>query len=127
MTGLDKFDASTMIPARNVDETRRFYEDVLGFSVLEEIPDGITYRTGSGRFTLYPSEAGGAAEHTLIGWYVDDIEKVVEDLAAAGVTFERYDYPDFSTDDKGIADFGGGKRGAWFKDPEGNILSVWQG
>ncbi len=123
---LGKYDAAAMIPAKDVAQTRRFYEDVLGFSVVEEIPDGITYRTGSGRFTLYPSDAGGAAEHTLIGWYVDDVERTVEVLTAAGVTFETYDYPDFKTDARGIADFGGGKRGAWFKDPEGNILSVWQ-
>jgi catechol 2,3-dioxygenase-like lactoylglutathione lyase family enzyme len=117
--------AATMIPAKNLEGTRRFYEDVLGFSVIREDPGGIEYATGNGQFNLYPTEFAGTGKHTLMGWLVDDIETEMDDLAAKGVTFEQYDFPGLKTDAKGVADLGGDK-GAWFKDPEGNILSLFQ-
>jgi catechol 2,3-dioxygenase-like lactoylglutathione lyase family enzyme len=126
MAMLKDRDAATMIPAKDLERTRRFYEDVLGFPVINENPGGITYQSGGGQFNLYPRQFAGTAQHTLIGWQVDDIADTVDELRAKGVTFEQYDFPDFKTDAKGVADFGG-EKGAWFKDPEGNILSLWQG
>jgi catechol 2,3-dioxygenase-like lactoylglutathione lyase family enzyme len=117
--------AATMIPARSLDSSRRFYEDVLGFSPVREDPGSIRYRTADGQFNLYQTEFAGTAQHTLIGRAVSDIDAAVRELAAKGVRFERYDMPDLTTDDAGIADMGT-ERGAWFKDPEGNLLSVWQ-
>lgn len=126
---LAKLEAATMIPAKDIEKTRRFYEDTLGFSPVSEDPDGIKYESADGHFFLYTSSYAGTAEHTLIGWLTDDIDQTVDDMSAKGVTFEQYDYPDFKTDAKGIAAFGEGgegDKGAWFKDPEGNILSIWQ-
>lgn len=102
-----------------------FYEDVLGFVPEVEDPGGISYRSGHGRFNIYPTESAGTAQHTLIGWHTDDLEKAIEELAPKGVTFEQYEYPGLKTDAKGIAVMGN-EKAAWFKDPEGNILSVWQ-
>ncbi len=116
---------ATMIPVKDLEKTRRFYEDVLGFTPDIEDPGGISYRSGSGRFNIYPTEFAGTAQHTLIGWHTDDIGKAVDELTAKGVTFEQYDMGDFKTDAKGIADMGE-EKAAWFKDPEGNILSIWQ-
>lgn len=117
---------ATMIPVKDLEKTRRFYEDVLGFTPDIEDPGGISYRSGAGRFNIYPTEFAGTAQHTLIGWHTDDVEKIVDELTAKGVTFEQYDMGDFKTDAKGIASMGEHERAAWFKDPEGNILSVWQ-
>ncbi len=61
----------------------------------------------------------------MAGWYVSDIEAVVDDLTANGVRFERYDQPPIATDEKGIAVLGSSK-GAWFKDPDGNTLGLLQ-
>jgi catechol 2,3-dioxygenase-like lactoylglutathione lyase family enzyme len=122
---LARFSAATMIPAKDLQRTRRFYEGVLGFSPAGEHPGAVIYRSAGSQFNLYETESGGTAEHTLMGWMVDDIEAVVRDLAGRGVAFERYDMPRFRTDSSGIADMGE-DRGAWFKDPEGNLLSVWQ-
>ena len=88
------------IPAKDLEGTRRFYEDVLGAQVVTEDPGGIIYRSGDSTFSLYPT------------------------LRGKGVAFEDYDLPGVKTVD-GIAELGG-VRGAWFKDPEGNILSVVQ-
>jgi catechol 2,3-dioxygenase-like lactoylglutathione lyase family enzyme len=121
---LDQFDTSTMIPAKDIQKTRRFYEDVLGFSPVREDPGGIEYKSGSGVFYLYPTQFAGKAEHTLMGWTVDNVDAIVDDLSRRGVTFEQYDMPGLKTDQKGIAGLENGERFAWFKDPEGNILSV---
>jgi catechol 2,3-dioxygenase-like lactoylglutathione lyase family enzyme len=117
---------ATMIPAKDVSSTRRFYEDVLGFSPENEWPDGsVDYKSGGTQFNVYPTEFAGTAQHTLIGWFVGDMNATVDELTGKGVSFERYDMPELKTDEKGIADFGGVKA-AWFKDPEGNILSLWE-
>ena len=69
-----------------------------------------------------PPDAGGS-HATVAGWYVSDIEAVVDDLTANGVSFERYDQPPIATDEKGIAVLGS-SRGARFKDPDGNTLGL---
>jgi catechol 2,3-dioxygenase-like lactoylglutathione lyase family enzyme len=115
------------IPAKNLETTRKFYEDVLRCEVVQESPPfGIMYRSGDTLFVLYPTEFAGTAKHTLGGFVVDDVEAAVADLGAKGVKFEQYDMPNLKTDAKGIAEFEGSK-GAWFKDPEGNILSLTDG
>jgi catechol 2,3-dioxygenase-like lactoylglutathione lyase family enzyme len=112
------------IPARDLERTRRFYEDVLGAQAVSEDPGGIIYRSGDSTFSLYPTEHAGTAQHTLGAFVVRDVEATVAELRGKGVTFEDYDLPGLKTVD-GIAELGG-IRGAWFKDPEGNILSVVQ-
>jgi len=114
----------TTIPAKDLDGTRRFYEDVLGAQVVMEDPGGIIYQSGDANFTLYPTEFAGTAQHTLGAFVVGDLKAAVAELRGKGVTFEEYDMPGLKTVD-GIAELGG-TRGAWFKDPEGNILSVVQ-
>jgi catechol 2,3-dioxygenase-like lactoylglutathione lyase family enzyme len=110
------------IPAKDLEGTRKFYEDVLGLEVVMENPAGISYRSGDSFLNLYPTEFAGTAQHTLGGFLVKDVEAAVADLRAKGVTFEEYDMPGIKTVN-GIAEMGGMK-GAWFKDPEGNILSI---
>jgi catechol 2,3-dioxygenase-like lactoylglutathione lyase family enzyme len=112
------------IPAKDLDGTRRFYEDVLGLSVEEERPDGITYRSGDTSVVLYPTQFAGTAQHTLGGWTVPDIRSAMTELRSRGVVFEEYDFPGLKTED-GVADLGG-EWSAWFMDPEGNILGLFQ-
>jgi catechol 2,3-dioxygenase-like lactoylglutathione lyase family enzyme len=114
----------TTIPARDLERTRRFYEGVLDAQVVMEDPGGIIYRSGDSYFSLYPTEFAGTAQHTLGAFMVRDVEATVAELRGRGVTFEDYDLPGVKTVN-GIAELGGTK-GAWFKDPEGNILSVVQ-
>jgi catechol 2,3-dioxygenase-like lactoylglutathione lyase family enzyme len=112
------------IPAKDLQGTRRFYEDVLDLEILLENEAGITYRAGESVFQLYPTRFAGTAQHTLGGFLVGDLDAAVSDLRAKGVTFEDYDMPGLKTED-GIAELGG-ERAAWFRDPEGNILSLSQ-
>jgi catechol 2,3-dioxygenase-like lactoylglutathione lyase family enzyme len=124
MPTLADWSLGTTIPAKDLDGTRRFYEDVLGAQIVMEDPGGIIYRSGDSYFSLYPTEFAGTAQHTLGAFMVGDVEAAVADLRGKGVTFEEYDMPGLKTVN-GIAELGG-LRGAWFKDPEGNILSVVQ-
>ena len=114
------------IPAKNLETTRKFYEDILKCEVVQESPLGVLYRSGDSLFALYPTEFAGTAQHTLGGFVVSDVEATVADLRAKGVKFEQYDMPGLKTDANGIVEMEGSK-GAWFKDPEGNILSLTDG
>ncbi len=113
-----------MIPAKDIQTTRRFYEDVLGLSVHREAPAGITYQCGDGFVDLYPTQFAGTAQHTIGGWAVDDVRATMVELRERGVTFEEYDLPGLKTEN-GVVDLGG-ELAAWFKDPEGNILAIAQ-
>lgn len=110
------------IPAKDIDGTRKFYEGVLGLEIVQEDPAGIMYRSGDSMITLYPTQFAGTAQHTLGSFVVSDLEAAMTDLKGKGVTFEEYDMPGLKTVD-GIAEIQG-VRGAWFKDPDGNILAV---
>ena len=123
---LSDFRTATMIPTRDIARARQWYEGVLGFTPAEVTPESAVYHSGGSQFNVYRTEAAGSAQHTLIGWLVADIERTVDDLTARGVGFERYDYPGLQTDAKGIAIMEKTEKGAWFKDPDGNILSLWQ-
>lgn len=112
------------IATADIGRARAFYEGTLGLAVeTEDAAGGILYRSGSSRLYLYPSAYAGHAQHTLASWVVDDLDSIVAELAGKGVSFEVYDLPDLKTDERGIAELGT-EKAAWFKDPDGNILSV---
>ena len=113
---------------RNLEESVRFYADVLGLTPSREI-DGIqlTYRTEGGTtFYVYATDFAGQAGHTLAQWHVDDLESEVRDLQAKGVAFEVYDGMPGVRWDGVIAVLEGMGRAAWFKDSEGNTLCLDQ-
>jgi predicted enzyme related to lactoylglutathione lyase len=108
-----------------VDDTeaaRAFYADLLGVQVDEIGPGLLGLRAGNG-YAVFVYERPGhrPADHTVLNFPVDDIDKAVDALTERGVRFERYD--GIETDDKGIAR-SGGPYIAWFTDPAGNVLSV---
>lgn len=121
---LDTTTVSAMIPAQDLDRARAFYEEKLGLKPTEERSDGLQYECGDGRFVLFESTGQASGTHTQLGWDVDDLNAVVDQLRKNGVVFEEYDMPGFRTVD-GIAEVEG-ERGAWFKDSEGNLLALGQ-
>lgn len=115
-----------VLPAANIKETKKFYLDKLGLQAVDVPTPGndIFFKAGKGTYLyLYEREAGTKAEHTVANFLVKDIDKAVVELRGKGITFEQYDLPGLKTDERGIADLDGIK-GAWFKDPEGNILAI---
>jgi catechol 2,3-dioxygenase-like lactoylglutathione lyase family enzyme len=113
------------IPSADLDNTRRFYEDVLGLDVAQAHPAGVHFRTGQSYLALYRAPTAGTAEHTLGTFEVEDIEAAVATLQERGVVFEEYDLPQLKTVDS-VAEIPGVVKLAWFKDPEGNILGIVQ-
>ena len=110
------------LPAKDIEGTRKFYEEVLGLKAIREDPAGIMYRAGDSVVLLYPTEHAGTAKHTIGGFVVEDLEATTKDLQSKGVKFEEYDMPGLKTEN-GVATLGDSKV-AWFKDPEGNILAL---
>jgi len=110
------------VAASDLDRARRFYEEKLGLTPAREEPGGLIYEQKDSWFLLYPSRGAGTAQHTVMGFTTDDIEREVADLKARGEVFEEYDFPGLKTENS-IARTGS-VCSAWFKDTEGNILGL---
>jgi catechol 2,3-dioxygenase-like lactoylglutathione lyase family enzyme len=122
---LGKADATPMIAVKDIDRARKFYEDTLGLKTKDEWGEGVTLKSGDTRINLYRSEFAGTNKATALTFGVVDIESEVSDLKGKGVSFEHYDLPGLERQgDLYIAE---GMKTAWFKDPDGNILSLIQG
>ena len=126
--GLSEYKVAAAVAVSDLDRAREFYEGKLGLSVSIDSGNNVQYQCGEGSVMhvyLSPEHAGKSTA-TLAGWGVDDIERVLKDLTSRGVTFERYDDGPMITDERGIATFEGGAKVAYFRDPDGNILSIAQ-
>jgi len=108
----------------SIQKTKEFYQDTLGIKVTEHKEMNVlTLHLGGGNDVMaYEKPNHTPATFTILNFPVDNIDKAVEELSAAGVKFEQYDDP-IKTDEKGIFRAEGPSI-AWFKDPAGNILSV---
>ncbi len=113
----------TIIPAVDLDRVKKFYTEKIGLRVSVEFTSGIFFEHENGGLTLYIYKRGPTkADHTVASFMVEDIEKEVRELKEKGVVFEEYDTPETKTVNS-IATLEVG-RSAWFKDTEGNIISV---
>jgi catechol 2,3-dioxygenase-like lactoylglutathione lyase family enzyme len=121
---LASFPVVASMPAVDIERARRFYAEKLGLKPVQiPVPDGALFEAGKGS-QLYLYQRGPTkADHTAATFTVENIEQVVDDLAARGVVFEQYDMGELKTDARGIATFGPSKS-AWFRDTEGNILGI---
>ena len=122
MPGLAQGKVATRLPVQDLERARAFYEEKLGLEAAEERPGGLLYRCGGTEFALFESAGAATGDHTQMGWEVEDIEAVVDELRGRGVVFEEYDLPGLKTVD-GVAEFDG-VRVAWLKDSEGNLLAI---
>ena len=123
--GLSDCTVGAVIAVSDMDLAREFYEGKLGLSGGEDTPDGgHRYPCGGGtEIYVYPSPGNtGGSGATQAGWSVADVEATVDELTAKGVTFEQDGAP-INTDAKGVARFDE-YAGAWFKDPDGNVLAL---
>jgi catechol 2,3-dioxygenase-like lactoylglutathione lyase family enzyme len=117
---------AAMLPAKDVERAKSWYADTLDLKPTYEDEGGVQYNAGEGtEFWVYPSQFAGTNQATAMGFYASDLSTEMGDLRSRGVTFEEYDIPGVKTVD-GIAEFPSGERGAWFKDSEGNIISLFE-
>jgi catechol 2,3-dioxygenase-like lactoylglutathione lyase family enzyme len=122
---LSGYKLNASIAVSDMARAKEFYERKLGLSPVRVQADGSEIYASGGEASLhvYPSPAhAGKSTATLVTWYVDDVERVVDELSSSGVTFEHYE--GLVTDERGISPRAGGGKVAWFKDPDGNTFAV---
>ena len=112
----------------DIEAARAFYGGKLGLETSDSPMGTLEIILGNGQHvTLYPKPNHEPATFTVLNFIVDDVERAVDDLAAAGVEMQRYDMPEINQDDRGISrDPRGGPTIAWFTDPARNIIAVMQ-
>lgn len=122
MLGHEKLMA--FVAARDLDQARAFYRDILGLQLVSEDRMALVFDAAGTtlRVAAVPDMMG--AKYTVLGWQVGDIAQTVAKLAEAGVHLERY--AGMTQDEAGIWKSPIGARVAWFKDPDGNTLSITQ-
>lgn len=132
---VDYTDAYSGFSVDDIDAARVFYGEVLGFPVEAGPMSGVLHMTlpsGQGVF-IYGKPTHAPATFTILNLVVDDIERAVDELNAAGVVTKIYEGPDeygtesYGTDARGISRSDEGPAIAWFRDPAGNVLSVVTG
>src|SRR6476469_8193998 len=123
---LGKGDATPMIPVKDLDRARAFYEGTLGLKTKDQMGgEVLRMESGDTEINVYRSEFAGTNKATALTFEVDDAEKEVSDLKEKGIFFEHYDLPGLTQQgDLYVAE---GFKTAWFKDPDGNILSLVEG
>jgi len=121
---LGKADATPMLAVKDLDRARKFYEENLGLKQVEDFGEGFMLKSGDTQFSVYRSEFAGTNKATALNFDVEDIEDEVRSLKEKGISFEHYDLEGLTP--KGDIYEGEGMKTAWFKDPDGNILSLIQ-
>ena len=115
--------AFSSFSVNDIQKAREFYGKTLGVEVSSG-PEGTLVLAG-GKALMYPKPNHQPATFTVLNFPVDSVEKTVDELNQRGVRFEVYNEPHLKTDARGISR-GNGPTIAWFKDPAGNILSVFE-
>ncbi len=111
------------VPTKDSTKAREFYEGKLGFNFVSDDQFALVVRAGETMIRIAKAQDFTAQPFTVMGWEVSDIEGVVAWLQKRGVAFEKYPWVQ---DPSGIWAAPGGDKVAWFKDPDGNVLSVSQ-
>jgi catechol 2,3-dioxygenase-like lactoylglutathione lyase family enzyme len=115
----------SFVGATDLDRAKNFYRDTLGLPlVFEEPAQALVFRVGTVTLRVSLTDEVRPARYTVLGWNVLDIEAAMSFLATRGVQFERFAF--LHQDAQGRWTAPDGTKVAWFKDPDGNLLSVAQ-
>jgi len=114
----------TFVPVRDSDRAKSFYESVLGLTLLEDTPFAMVFKVPGGTLRLAKTPDFTPQPFSLVGWVVPDIEADMANLARKGVSFEIF--PGLPQEASGIWTVPDGTRVCWFRDPDGNLLSLTQ-
>lgn len=121
---LGSTDIIAFVPTTDPIRARNFYESVLGLRFVSDDGFALVLDANGVMVRIVKLHEFTPVQYTILGWQVKDIEDVVQGLAQKGIQFERYGF--FKQDDLGIWTAPSGDKVAWFKDSDGNTLSVSQ-
>lgn len=110
------------VPVKDSDKARAFYEGILGLRFVKDDGFALVFDANGIMVRAAKMKDFTPAQFTILGWQVKDIEDIAAELAKKGVRFEIFGF--FKQDELGIWTAPSGDKVAWFKDPDGNILSV---
>ena len=118
---------SAVLCSTDLARSQEFYEQKLGLTLSPEtIPNHLLFEGADGTTVLvYGRPSPNQADHTQVRFWSADVERDVRELGARGVVFEDYDFPKLKTVDH-VATTAGVGKSAWFKDPDGNTLALFQ-
>jgi catechol 2,3-dioxygenase-like lactoylglutathione lyase family enzyme len=119
---LDKSDLISFLATSNATKARQFYEETLGLRFVSGDQFALVFDVHGAMLRIQKVDQVSPKEYTVLGWRVTDINKEVHALSKRGVTFARYE--GMKQDENGIWTAPSKARIAWFKDPDGNILSL---
>jgi catechol 2,3-dioxygenase-like lactoylglutathione lyase family enzyme len=112
------------VATKDPAQARFFFEQTLGLALVNDGPFAMEFNAYGTMLRVQKVAELSPARHTVLGWQVLDIQAEIAALVRKGVTFERYDF--LSQDDRGVWTAPSGAKVAWFKDPDGNTLSLTQ-
>jgi catechol 2,3-dioxygenase-like lactoylglutathione lyase family enzyme len=106
------------------EKARAFYGDVLGFRLTTDDDFALVFDANGTKLRVAKGRSSPPAPGTVLGWEVDDIHAAIRELVARGVKFEQWNLPFMKQDEHGVWTPPSGDQVAWFKDPDGNVLSI---
>ena len=115
-------DIIAFVPTKDSAKARAFYEGVLGLRFVSDDGFALVFNANGNMIRVVKAQHFTPVQYTILGWNVAEIEKVVALLQERGLRFERFGF--FKQDDLGIWIAPNGDKVAWFKDPDGNTLSI---
>ena len=110
------------IPTTNAEEAQRFFAEILGLEFIVDAQFALVFRAGGGMLRVVRLDEFTPASYTLFGWEVEDIAAKARELAERGVEIARYSFVEQDAD--GVWTSPGGDKILWFKDRDGNTLSL---
>lgn len=106
------------------EEAKAFYADKLGFRFVSDDDFALVFDANGTMLRVVKAKSWTPQQGTVLGWQVNDIAAYVKHFSTRGVEFQRYEF--LHPDAQGIVTFPSGDKVAWFKDPDGNVLSLSQ-
>ena len=123
VTMLKDIDSAAIVAVKDLSRARDFYQNKLGLELTQGDDNVLSFKTGKTTLVVYVSDYAGTNKANAVVWGVgDQIEAIVADLAAKGISFEHY--PEMGLDYANGIHSSGGFKMVWFKDPNGNILHL---
>ena len=120
---LKDIDSAAIVAVKDISRARDFYQSKLGLELTQGDDNVLSFKTGKSTLVVYVSDFAGTNKANAVVWGVgEQIDGIVADLAAKGITFEHY--PDMGLDYKDGIHSSGDFKAVWLKDPDGNILHL---